>query len=412
MRPKRVLFIDHDMVKSGATISLKYITDSFQLNNFDVFLLTRKSEKDCEIFTKSDVNIIKYSNSALKSIALSIHFSDDYPFLSKNWFLTIFKNIFRTFVGIITIWRVVKKTKPDLIYLNEHNLLCGALVARILGVPSFMHIRSKFIEGKFHIRESIIAKSILKFNNYVFTISQIEFNQLKRYSMGKNNFDILPEFLAEKDFELFNSDEVREELSLPKEKKIVLSFGGIDKLKGTLDYINSIHILNIKENNVFFLLAGEIKSTGLIKEVNEYYLKTIEMLQKIEQDKNFRMLGFVEAPQKLISAVDVLVSPLTSSHFSRPIIESWALKKAIITSDTEHSRSYIVDGFDGLFYTIGNADQLSNKILELTSDDSLYQKLSLNGYEKAKNYYLKESNPLKIVNKFNTLFSNAVNNYY
>lgn len=393
------------MVKSGATISLKYIVDSFLKNNFDVFLLTRKNDKDCKVLHEAGVKILKYSNSAFKSIALSIHFSDDFPFLSINWLITNCKNIFRAVVGVITIGRVVKKIKPDLIYLNEHNLLTGSFVAKIFGIPSFMHIRSKFIEGKFHIREFLIAKSILKLNDFIFPISEVEFKQLNKYAkIGLRNFEILPEFLSEKDFELFDSIKLREELRLPKDKKIILSFGGIDILKGSLDYINSIYILNKNKNDLFFLLAGEIKSSGLIKEVNDYYLKTTNALKRIEYDENFRLLGFIENSRKLLSAIDILVSPITTSHFSRPIIEAWASKKAIITSDTEHSRTYIEERKTGLFYDIGNTELLADNILELASNNLLYQTLSVNGYEKAKNYYLKESNPIKIINKFNALF--------
>lgn len=225
-------------------------------------------------------------------------------------------------------WESCKKIKPDLIYLNEHNLLTGSFVAKIFGIPSFMHIRSKFIEGKFHIREFLIAKSILKLNDFIFPISEVEFKQLNKYAkIGLRNFEILPEFLSEKDFELFDSIKLREELRLPKDKKIILSFGGIDILKGSLDYINSIYILNKNKNDLFFLLAGEIKSSGLIKEVNDYYLKTTNALKRIEYDENFRLLGFIENSRKLLSAIDILVSPITTSHFSRPIIEAWASKK-------------------------------------------------------------------------------------
>ena len=70
-------------------------------------------------------------------------------------------------------------------------------------------------------------------------------DRLNKYAkIGLRNFEILPEFLSEKDFELFDSIKLREELRLPKDKKIILSFGGIDILKGSLDYINSIYTVS------------------------------------------------------------------------------------------------------------------------------------------------------------------------
>lgn len=398
---QKILFIDHDANRSGATISMEYIINEFLNNRFDVYLLTRKNKKDSEIFSQKGVKVITYSKSTLLSIALSIHFSDDYPFLTKNWFLTNIKNLFRMVIGTITMFKVIKTIKPNLVYLNEHNLVCGSFVSYLLGIKAFMHIRSKFIVGKFGIREAIIAKSIIKFNSHVFVISKIEFAQLNKYNKdGKDNIEILPEFLNEKDF-LFpeDFDKLRTSLAIPPNACIVLSFGGIDRLKGTYDYLRTILLINRNKNNLYFLLAGDFKEQGIMDNVSTYYKKTYTLLNELEKMDNFQVLGFLKNPKPFLALADILVSTLEYSHFSRPIIEAWALKKAIITSDTEHARSYVVENLDGLFYSIGDISQLAEKILKLSSDTPLYKKISENGYKKSRKHFLHESNLQKIISR-------------
>lgn len=408
---KTVLFFDHDAKISGASISMRYIIESFLRYSFDVYLLTRKEPKDYFLFQKLGVKIISYSNSPWRSIALSIHFSDEFSFLSKKWFFTFIKNKIRLVVGIFTCFSVIKKVKPDLIYINEHNMFYCGFIAKLFGIPSFIHIRSKFIQGLFGMTERIISKLILASNNHILAITRVESEQiLKSNRKFSKKVRVIPEFLNENDFLIEdNQTGIRKKMNLPLDKIIVISFGGFDELKGTDDFLQCIKMVCKRNSNVYFILAGNLGETEKNKK-SSYKKRIDELLEDVEIQNNLTCVGFIRDVKTIIVASDILVSSLKYSHFSRPILEAWAVRKAIVTSNSEHARSYIEDNIDGIYYISGDSQGLSNAILELVENRELYNKIAENGFNKAKNYFVKESNPDQIVKLFFNDGSNSLNN--
>jgi len=405
---KKILFFDHDPRMSGSSISLKYIIAEFKRQGNDVYLFTQKDKEFSEVFEKMGVKILSISNSKLNSFALSIHFGDDYEFLSLNWFLTFIKNIVRIIVGTLNSLKTIKCIKPDLVYLNEHNMFYVAIIAKSLAAKSFIHLRSNFIKGKFGISERLISKSIYRFNDFIFAITEVEAKQILKYNTDQlNKVIILPEFLSEDDFICnFNIEQLRQEFSLPMDKTLVVSFIGVDRLKGTLEFLKAIDITSRLNKNIYFILAGEIKKDGAIKEVKKYYDECNKLLSLDNIKRNLSVIGYTDKQHELLYASDILISPFKQSHFSRPVIEAWALKKAVITSNTQHAQFYIEDGVNGLYFN--NVEELSNLIIKLAEDRNLYEKLSVNGNTKARDYFLATSNLPKMIEKFNLSFNSNI----
>jgi glycosyltransferase involved in cell wall biosynthesis len=402
---KKILFFDHDPKMSGSSISLRYIIEEFKRQGAVVYLFTQKEKEFSKIFENIGVEILSIPGSKFKSFALSTHFGDDYEFLSLNWLLTFIKNVIRIIIGSFNSWKTIRNIKPDLVYLNEHNMFYIAIIAKALGVKTFIHLRSNFIKGKFGKSERLISKSIYRFNDFIFAITEVEAKQILKYNTDQlNKVIILPEFLSEDDFICnFNVNQLRQNFSLPIDKTIVISFIGIDRLKGTLEFLKAIDIVSQKNKNIYFVLAGEIKKTGAIKEVKKYYDECNKLLTMDSIKKNLSNRGYTNKQHELLFASDILVSPFKKSHFSRPIIEAWALKKPVITSDIPHSRSYVENEINGLFFK--DSDDLAEKIIHLASDSTLREKLSINGYKKAKEKFIADVNLSVMIKKINLIFN-------
>ncbi len=402
---KKILFFDHDLKMSGSSVSLMYIVKEFKRQGAIVYLFTQKEKKYYKIFEELGVEVLSVSGSKFKSFALSTHFGDDYAFLSINWLLTFIKNIIRIFIGTITSWKVIRNVRPHLIYLNEHNMFYIAIIAKVLGLKIFIHLRSNFIKGKFRIAERLISKSIYRFNDFIFAITEVEAKQILKYNKDDlNKVIILPEFLSEDDFNCdYNFNQLRQKFSLPIDKTIVASFIGVDRLKGTLEYLKAIEIVSRKNKNIYFILVGDIKKTGAIKEVKKYYDECSNLLSLDIIKNNLSVIGYTNNQHELLFVSDILISPFTTSHFSRPVIEAWALKKAIITSKNLHSQFYVDDYSNGLYFE--NIDDLADKIILLAEDKDLYNKLSSQGCRKAREFFLSTTNLPNLVEKFNFIFN-------
>lgn len=397
-RAKIILFLDHDAGISGSTVSMSYLIEAFIHRGYKVFVLSRKNKEGDEYLERLGAAVIKYKSSPWDSIALSVHFADESTVFSSKGIVTVAKDFLRFFNGLWKTFRIAGKLKPDIVYINEYNMSHCGLACRLLGIPSFVHVRSQFLHGTFGLRNYLVSKLIAKLNRMAFPITDQEAMQVLRYNKNADNIKVVPEFLGQNDFLSDGSvKQTRYELGLPEDKKIILMLGGVDRLKGTFEYLKSIKKVAEKNSGVLFLLAGEIKKSGLLKEVEDYYSRCTDLINSSENSPYLKILGHISNVHDYMYASDILVSASTFSHFSRPVIEAWALRKAVITTDTPHAREYVEDQIDGLFVGVGKADELAHAIISLICNPGLYEKLADNGYKKAVKNYGAETNARMIV---------------
>ncbi|PJB00121.1 MAG: hypothetical protein CO128_01440 [Ignavibacteriales bacterium CG_4_9_14_3_um_filter_30_11] len=404
---KKILFVDHDIGLSGSTISMSYLIKEFCNTGFKVLVLTKNDSKGLKYLSNSGAEIIQYSSSPFKSITLSLHFSDKGSFLSKKWSKNLFKDLIRFFNGIILSVKIINKYKPDLIYLNEYVTIQFALYAKLRSLLVFVHIRSLFIDQKFNIRIMLLKKALKNIPQNIFAITKLEAEQLNSIKNEKVKIEIVPEFLFEEDFHLSdNLEKIKKSFGTKDSSKIITFLGGIKEIKGSIDFISAIELLSEDYPNVKFILAGKIFDNTVSQDVYPYFKMCNEFIDRPKVKPFINVLGEIENIKDLLSISDIIVSCSIESHFNRPIIEAWALKKAVIATDVSHSIKLIENGSDGILVPKNNPKELANKIKKLLNDESLLSNLGLNGYKKAKDNFDGKSYTKKIVNYCIEIFNN------
>jgi glycosyltransferase involved in cell wall biosynthesis len=101
----------------------------------------------------------------------------------------------------------------------------------------------------------------------------------------------------------------------------------------------------------------------------------------------------------------VLVSPNTSTHFSRPIIEAWACGKPIVATATEHIKILVEHGTNGLIVDIGNCSGMADAIVRLLHDAAFSRELGENGRSKAQREFGSGKNTRRIYDMCNKVVS-------
>lgn len=386
-KSKKIVFFDHDAAISGSTVSMKYIVEAYVKQNYKVSVLTRKDENGVNYLKVSGAEIIKYSNNPFKSIALSVHFADEATVFSKKGLFNIVKDTIRFVNGIITSFKVIYKFRPDLIYINEYNMIHCALIAKLFDIKVCCHIRSTFIHGTVGLRRTLLRCLLLLLCDRIFAITKMEANQI---STKSDKIFIIPEFLDNDDF--IDSCPANENVTENYDgRKVILMLGGVDILKGSLTFLKAAKAILSNRNDVMFLLAGVIKKDGKIGSNKKYYSTFMDILRDEIFKNNFILLGHVKNVSALIRNASILVSPFSYSHFSRPVIEAWGMKVPVIASDTQHSKELIDNLNDGLLFKVDDPKNLAEKVNLLLDNSSLSQKLCNNGFKKAKQYYFKSN---------------------
>jgi glycosyltransferase involved in cell wall biosynthesis len=390
-----ILFIDHDPVITGSTVSLLYILKAFSDAGYSLSVLTPKKDQYLSIYKDHGVAVYSYGNKFFGTTMLDLHF------LSGNLRIKgILVNIVKFLIGFLLTAAVIGKFKPQLIYLNEYTSIQSAIAAYILRIPVVTHIRSRVIEEK-GIRRKFILWAVPKFSNLVIAISNSEKEQFENISGSKKKIIIVREFLFETDYCSYDTIKLREYFEIPENKNVILNLGGIASFKGTLDFLKAAEILLKERNDFYFIIAG----TNHLNE-REYYKSCNKIIS--EYSDNIINYGFVKNSTELIAATDILASTITRSHFSRPLIEAWAQKKAVITSKNPHALEFVKHKENGIIVEEGDYAGIKDGLILLADNKDFAKKLGINGYLNVRKYFDGEKNTSEIIERCKFLIHKQV----
>lgn len=398
----KILILDHDEHFSGSTKSLLYILDKFKKNGYDITIVTSKSEDYFAEFNKFDINVIKF-NSHYK---LNISSLNKIDFLSIKGLYSIYISIFRFVRGIFASFKYINRVQPDLIYINEIVLFQFGIVSTLKNIPTIINVRTQFTKGSFGFTGLFIKNLVNKFCNAVIAISEIEKMQFNNifFNVTDEKYFVVREFLSKKDFFIDqNIASIKEKYNIPLNKKIIIMIGGFHINKGTKEYLKALKVLQKRNSDHHFILVGAKNKVGKTHE--EYYISCIRYIKEQNLTNSLSIIEEISDVNELLSASDILVSSNNISHFSRPVIEGWAKKKAVIATDLPHSRKLIENKIDGILYNSGEYLELVNAIKLLSSDEELYNKIAQNGYNKALTLFDSEKNTDEIINICENLMS-------
>lgn len=171
----------------------------------------------------------------------------------------------------------------------------------------------------------------------------------------------------------------RDELNLPKDKKIILYSGHLFKWKG----VNTLlQVARILKDNILFIFVGG----------TEYDL--VEFKDNARGLDNVLILGhksYAEIP-KLLSSADILVLPnsakdVISSRYTSPLklFEYMAARKPIIASDTPSLRE-ILNEENSVLVSPDNPVALADAISNLITNEVLGEKIAAKAFDDVQKY--------------------------
>ena len=176
--------------------------------------------------------------------------------------------------------------------------------------------------------------------------------------------------------------QIRKELGLPVEAKIVMYAGHLYEWKGAATLLRAAWNFKAQMSNAKFVFIGGVKED------------IVKFKEKSEVLENVIIVGHKppgEIPKYLVAA-DILVLPNSakseiSSKYTSPLkmFEYMAAGKPIVASYL-HSLREILDDTTALFFTPDDPEDLARKVKQILDDEALGQRLSLNALEKVKNY--------------------------
>lgn len=154
-------------------------------------------------------------------------------------------------------------------------------------------------------------------------------------------------------------------------KKIILMVAGFRKQKDQDTLIKAVALL---PDDYVLWLAGDGERRSEIEKL----IKDLNIGEKVN------LLGVCTNLPSLLKTADIVVLSSHSEGFGLAAVEGMAAGKPVIASNVP-GLSEIVEGA-GLMFPATNAEELSKLIMQISSNEQLYQKVSIQCKERASRY--------------------------
>lgn len=271
-------------------------------------------------------------------------------------------NQIRAYPGLFA---VVSRARPDVIITNTITTGAGAAVARQIGVPhvwyihelGFAHHGIAFDYGPFFsyrfiscLSSAVIVPTLTVLEEYR---RHLPLDKLHRVRCAAVNeapgTNVSPE---------------RESIGL-------IVVGQLTTGKRQEDAIRALAVLRSRGINASLtLVGGDPVGHG-------------ECLRRLVRDLGLEtsvdMPGFTSTPRDYLARADVLLSCSSDEAFGRVVIEAMKAGTPVVGAASGATGEQIQDGWNGLLYRCGDAEDLADKIALLDADRELLAEMGRNG---------------------------------
>ena len=182
--------------------------------------------------------------------------------------------------------------------------------------------------------------------------------------------------------------DIRKELKIPEEKKIIL-YIGIHNIRKGLDIIYQVANILRQEDVIFVMVGDGAKRSKLQKAV-----------QKAGLTKNFRFTGTRLDVHNFYAQADIFILPSRGEGLAGVLMEAMKYKVPIVTSNIPGTQDIITDMENGILCDIEDANCYAKAIRKILNEKFLQEKFRKNGIKKIKNTFLWKNN----IKKFEKIY--------
>jgi len=380
----RILYVHHGKGIGGAPLSLLYLIRGLDRSRYMPVVLCLRESQAADLFRRDGLETV-----VMESIK-------DFSHTNVLWYpwWQFPKTLYRAAMIPVSYVRArsfLKNTPFDIVHLNTSTLGAFGMAAKREGCRVVWHIREPVARGYFGVRRWWIRRTIDRNADAIVPICRYDASQLRQ----SGRITVVYNFV---DFRVFDASrrapDLRKQLEIDPDAKIVLMLGGSNPIKGTEQFVRAAVQIAERQPGAVFLIAGEIPGNSFRERLNgrtAYHRRTVGSIPGALTDR-IRFIGVRNDIPDLLAEAYLLCFPSTTPHFARPVIEASAMGKPVVASDLGGPQELVRNGETGLLVPPCDTGALALAMERLLSDSLLAQTMGRNGLEFARVHFDAETN--------------------
>lgn len=315
----------------------------------------------------------------------------NYKFLKNNSWKP---SLFNGFWGLLNfeIFKVLKKEKDSYLVIHGWNYatnFLAVIAAKIYGVKLCLRgenpLNQELLKSKniLFLRKIFFKYLFFPLFDYFFYIGSQNKKLYEYYGVKENKLIFTPyavdndRFKAEYEKYRDQKTEIRKELGLPVDKRIILTSGKYIYKKRPMDLLKAYHLLDDESTALVFLGDGELR---------------IEMGDFINKNKinNVFLTGFKNQSEvgKYFAASDIFVLPSGAGEtWGLVVNEAMNFGLPVVVSDMVGcAYDLVLEGKNGYKFKCGDIKDLTAKIQQLIAEKNKLEQFRKKSNEIIKDY--------------------------
>lgn len=284
-------------------------------------------------------------------------------------------NLVKDLKAILAIRRVIKKYKPDIVYM--HSSKAGA-ISRIanFGIKNSsiynahgwaFNMKSSAIKLKVY---ALIEKMLSLLCDKIIAISDFEKDAALKWHICKE--DKIEVIYNGIDFDEYN--EAKQSVNLQKlgiltDSYIIGCVGRLTAQKAPDIFVKAAKLIKKKIPNSFFIMVGD----------GDDYNKTVSLIKELHLEGSFLITGWVHNPMEYIKLFDIAVLLSRWEGFGLVLPEFMLEGKPVVAANVDAIPNIIKDGENGILVPPDDSKAAAKAIIKIYSDKLLAEKLRKNG---------------------------------
>jgi glycosyltransferase involved in cell wall biosynthesis len=288
---------------------------------------------------------------------------------------------------------MIRRQRPDAVYVNSLVSLAAAISSKRLGVPCVWHLRECFSDQGGEIfaprllGKSIVKRVIGRLASRIHTCSPY----VSREIMGdiQANALAIPNAVSDECFRHSAQGPARQKLGLPADRCIVGVPGTLRPVKGHLFFLRGAQKLCREYPECVFAISGDLSAP--------FAQNVISRAHDLGIYEKCFFLDQVTDMAAFYAACDFTCVPSVAETFGRTVIESFASKRAVVAADVGGIPDIIDDECTGILIPYGDDEALAAALRRLVVDQDLRIRLALAGRQMAESRYSEAKHARQVV---------------